>query len=130
MRNESTSGLNKMLDILVDPELSLDDAVTYAIFIHARLFKLPRMGTLDEIKEVAKLYQKWFAASIPITEAIQLIPEIVSGAERLQTLSSNVGEAKFYEIIENIEDFVKRWNNAASKMSIALEMKTETAHAT
>jgi len=121
---------NKMLDILSSPQLCLDDSVDFAIYIHGRLSRLPQKGTLAEIREVAILHQEWFNACIPIIEACRICVESVPGGTKLLQKSTNVGKAKFYETVETIEDFQKRWTDATSTMDEALKEKMEVAHAT
>jgi len=120
---------DKMLVILDDQDLNLNDAVAFTIFTLGRLSKLPKTGTLDEVKEIAILHQRWHNTCVQILEATRYTPETIPGTDRLRTMSVNVGKAKFHEMIETIEDFTRRWNTAVEKMSDALKEKMEIAHA-
>jgi len=118
----------KMLDLLVD--LTLEESVVFAIYVCERLAQLPKTGTLDEVKEIAVLHQEWYNICIPILEATRYATEVISETDRLRELSVNVGEARFHEIVETIEDSVRRWNNAAEKTSDTLKERMAIAHVT
>jgi len=129
MMKKQISMFHKMLDLLVD--LTLEESVVFAIYVCERLARLPKTGTLDEVKEIAVLHQEWHNMCIPILEATRYAgADTPAWTDRLRELSVNVGEAKFHEIVETIEDFIRRWNNAAEKTSDTLKEKMAIAHVT